>query len=376
MMKILFFIPTLRGGGAEKVLSDLAKFLNKNKYEITIKTIFNEGVHVKKVKSYVNYDYVFNSSEDRTIRSRISHKLMQHLQKLPSKILWILFIHQRYDIEIAFMEGISTKIISGSMIKKSKKIAWVHTDLISNTESEKQYLNLEEAIKCYKVFDEIFCVSEIARESFEKKYDMRASVQNNIIDDAGIKKLASEAIKETNLFKDSFTIISIGRLIKVKGYQRLLETHLKLLNEGFNYRLMIIGDGPDRASLQKFIDDNNISENTFLLGFKRNPYNYLARSNLFVSSSFAEGYPLVLAEALTLEIPVMATENAGAINVLENGRYGLLVENNTDSLYEHMKRILIDRELYTQLKEKAKLGSKIFNTNQKINEFEKILDSQ
>lgn len=372
-MKIMFFIRTLLGGGAEKVLSDLVINLNNSKYDITVISLYNEGIYINKIKDKVQYRYVFETQNCSDKLKRIKYKFGYWFKYIPTKILWLFCVHHKYDIEIAFMEGISTKIVSGSINSHSKKIAWIHTDLINNTEAEGQFFSFRDQLKSYSKFDNVVGVSSGVKKSFEEKFGIAAQVQYNIIDEKAIIDKSIETIEENNLF-DKFTIISVGRLTEPKGYERLLRVHKKLIEEGFDYRLLILGEGEKRPLLENFIDDNQLSESVSLLGFKDNPYKYMAKANLFVCSSIAEGFSTVATEAVVLGIPILTTNCAGMEDLLGNSEYGLITKNNEEDLYLGLKKLIQDKSTYEFYKNKVKERSQSFKMSKRLEEYEQILD--
>ena len=135
MKKVLFFIDSLNGGGAEKVLTDIVCNIDKSKYDITVLTYWNRGIYVKDVKNISNITYKTCFKELKVgknifkkIYNMIVIKLRENIAKLFPKQFYNIVIKDNYDIEIAFIEGITTKIISYSTNKNSKKYAWVHID--------------------------------------------------------------------------------------------------------------------------------------------------------------------------------------------------------------------------------------------------------
>lgn len=114
--------------------------------------------------------------------------------------------------------------------------------------------------------------------------------------------------------------------------------HKRLIDEGFEYELWILGDGIKRESYEEFIRLNNIKEYTKLLGFKKNPYKYIKQCDSYICSSRMEGYSLVVAESIILEKPIVSTMCSGPIELIENGEYGILVENSIDGIYSGMKK--------------------------------------
>lgn len=133
-LKLLFLIESLSGGGAEKVLSVLLKHLDKTKFDITLCTIVDTGIYAEEVKKYVKYTSVLGNLQKKNLLGKIVYKILYLFiyRILPSQLIYTLFIPKKNDIEIAFVEGFCTKILSHSTNKKAQKIAWAHTDLINN----------------------------------------------------------------------------------------------------------------------------------------------------------------------------------------------------------------------------------------------------
>ena len=113
MKKVLFFIDTLEDGGVSKVLLDLLKYINKNKYEITVMSLYNLGGCIEKVKEYADYKYCFYipSEDDKSLSTYIYKKFWSTMLKIPEKFMYRYFIKEKYDVEVAFMHGWSTKFI-------------------------------------------------------------------------------------------------------------------------------------------------------------------------------------------------------------------------------------------------------------------------
>ena len=120
---VLFLIDSLAGGGAEKVLIDLTNNLDYSKYNIEVKTIYNEGVYIKQLNKNIKYTSFIK--KPNIWKKRIVNRLIKYL---PSRVMYDLIIIKRYDVEIAFLETLSTKVMTGSN-SNANKIAWVHTDI-------------------------------------------------------------------------------------------------------------------------------------------------------------------------------------------------------------------------------------------------------
>lgn len=177
MKKIMFMTNTLYGGGAEKVLQTILKNLNFEKYDVTLYSLHREVLDPDKYPPNLKYKAVFDAYSGHSRLGRFLYGLYAMIrgkcfQILPSRIFYRLFIRGTFDVEVAFIEGESTKIISGSPNKKSRKIAWVHVDLEANPWTDFLYKNKQDESLHYQKFDKIVCVSDGVKQSFLKKYSL------------------------------------------------------------------------------------------------------------------------------------------------------------------------------------------------------------
>ena len=380
MIKVLFFLESLGGGGAEKVLVNLIKGLDKSKYNITVKVMSDVGVYNDEIAEIIKCKSIISGKNyGKNIFHNIFYKIKYKLiYLLPKKIIYKIIAREKYDVEVAFIEGFATAVISESKNKLSKKIAWIHVDPLERNYADGYFKNLEEHSQCYKKFDKIVCVSKSVERSAIKKYGITLNnimTQYNPIDEDDIKKRANEKINI--LDSSAIKFITIGRLVEQKGYDRLIRV-IKRLKEEYDgvFQLLILGDGEKKKQLGEYIKENKLTNIVKLQGFVKNPYPYLKNSDLFICSSRAEGYSLVIAESLILNVPVISTKCSGPNELLDFGKYGMLVENDEDSLYLGLKNIIDDRNKLKELKKKSQKRLEIFNYKKTIERIEKkILDN-
>ncbi len=371
MKKILFLIGTLGDGGAERVLVDMVNHMSQNKFDITVMTIINEGTRIKELLPHIHYKSIVSQKESwlRNVHIKLITKI------LPARLIYKAYIKEKYDIEVAFLEGLATKIISASNNKNSRKIAWVHTDLMQFFSSVNVFLNYETNKEAYEKFDNIVGVSKEVVTAFIKRFSWKkdnVSVIYNVNDDKAIRYKAKETI-DLPQKNGRIRIVSCGRLCEQKGYDRLLRIHKKLQDEGLKYDLWIVGDGDQREYLENYIRENNLEETVTLFGFHQNPYPIIVNADLFVCSSRTEGYSTVVTEAYILGKPVITTNVAGTLEPEECPRYSILCENDEKSLYEAIKSVLEDPKQIQVFKEKMKGHMKYFNTDYQIDKIEKFL---
>lgn len=256
-----------------------------------------------------------------------------------------------YDIEIAFKEGFCTIFVANGM--SHKKVNWIHLDYkVQNYSSN--YMPLLK--KTLAFIDEQVAVSQVAAKSYEEVFELKKPVRviHNIIQQDVIKEKYNAPIDETrqSIFSnEELSFISVGRLVDQKGYDRLIEVHHRLIQEGLKHNIMIIGNGDDEVMLREKIEQYQLQDSFKLLGYRENPFPYFKLADGFILSSRYEGLPTVVFESLLCETPVIATKVAGIEEQLENNVYGLVVENNEESLYVGMKEMLQNPKKLKQMKE-------------------------
>lgn len=364
-IKILFMINNLYGGGAEKVLQTLLGQLDKNKYDIVLYGVTNEQYNTRIYPKNITYKSVFSGQYHSTIKSVFLIKVINKFKlfiynNFSAKLFYKLFIKGIYDVEVAFIEGYSTRIISGSQ-QKSKKLAWVHIDLDANHWSAIAYKSLNDEIAVYKEFDSIICVSESVKITFAKKFGIinTLNVCYNPID---VDDIILKGQKAINISKSKdFLISAMGRLANQKGFDRLIRCTKRLVDAQYSVELWILGKGDDEKLLKNLITKYNLEEHVKLLGFQSNPYKYIKQCDLFVCSSRSEGFSLVIGEAYILNKPVISTNCAGPDELLNFGEYGLLVDNSEQGIYEGILAVLNSTSQLEKLKLKAKERAGFFN---------------
>lgn len=367
--KILFLIESFAGGGVEKVFVDLINNLDIKKYDITVISIWDYGIRKKDLRKDIKYRSIFPNIKGI---SRVFHPFVE---KSSGRLLYQLGIREKYDIEIAFLEGRATKIIGASTNKKSRKIAWVHIDLSHGHWSTKTFRNnLELEKSCYKKFNDLVFVSNSAKDGFIKLFgdnfeNQRLHVKYNPIISKDVVKKGREPLPELIKPSNKPLLVTSGRLVSQKGYERLLRVCDQLNKENFNYELWILGEGWGRSHLEDLIQKYQLT-NIKLLGFKENPYKYIKQGDIFVCSSVNEGFSLVIAEAMILELPVISTNCAGPNELLNFGDYGMLVDNSEEGLYNGLKNLLSNENLISYYREKSKERISFFNVDYCVHQIE------
>lgn len=367
MTKVLFLIPNLAHGGAEKVLVNLANNMNKTKFDVTVQTLFDVGVN----RQYLNFDVKYTGGFKRMPRGNT------YVMKLfsPEK-LFKYFIRDNYDIIVSYLEGPTARIVSGCTNPNTKLVSWIHIEQHTKELASKNFRSYKEALDCYSKFDRTVCVSDTVKDDFESIFDTKKSVEvlYNTNESEKIKKLSDEKVDDVNFSKDIINIISVAKIVPSKGYDRLMKIHKRLIEENIKNHIYIFGIGEEKEKYEKYLAENNLTDTFTFLGYRDNPYKYVKKADLYVCSSRREGFSTAVTEALIVGTPVVSTNCSGAYELLgKNNEYGIVTENNEDALYEGVKKMLTTPDLLEAYAVKAKERGKAFSTEKTVKAVEEML---
>ncbi len=359
MVKILFLIHDLGQGGAEKVLVNLVNNMDCEKFDLSVTALFGGGVNEQFLASDIKYKAVFKKAIPG------NSKIMKLFSP---KTLYKFFVKEKYDIIVSYLEGPSARIVSGCTDKEAKLVSWIHVEQHNLQKACGAFRSEKEAADCYNRFDHTVCVSETVRQDFLSIFpSVKPSVVlYNTNESDKIKELATDPISDSIMQSDSVNIIGIGTLKKSKGFDRLQRIHLKLKNEGYGVHTYVLGKGPEKESLDKFSEENDISDSFTLLGYHTNPYKFVANSDLFVCTSFAEGFSTAATEALIVGTPVCTVRVSGMDEMLGENEYGIVCDNDEEALYESIKKLLDEPALLEHYKKQAELRGKDFSTEETV----------
>ena len=364
--KILFLIHDLGQGGAEKVLVNLVNNMDPAKFDITVTALFGGGVNEQFLKPHVRLRTIYK----HMIRGN------SHLMKLltPHQ-LHTLCVKEHYDIEVAYMEGPASRVISGCPDPDTKLITWIHVQQEDMKRLSGSFRSEAEARKCYDRFDQAVCVSQYVMGDFTGilDYQKPCRVLYNTVESDTILALSAEAAP--HLADDgTVRLVAVGSLKESKGYNRLLRCIRQLRSDGYPIHLYILGIGPQQQELEALCSEYGIVDRVTFLGYDTNPYKYVAKCQLFVCASFAEGFSTAATEALIVGTPVCTVEVSGMKEMLgEHNEYGLVTENDENALYHGLRKLLDDPALLHHYKNQAALRGRDFSTQETVRAVEEML---
>lgn len=365
-IKILFLIHDLGPGGAEKVLVNLVNHLDPLQFDISVLSLFSGGVNEQFLKPHIHYRACFHHMPRGN----------SHLMKLLSpRQLHRWLIKEHYDIEVSYLEGPSARIISGCPNAGTKLVSWIHVEQHTRKVAAKAFRSYRESAQCYQNFHKTICVSEYVKQDFIGIYpDIPAiDVYYNTNETEQIMQKMQEPVSAGLFRDDEIKLCGVGKLMPIKGFDRIVRIHHRLLAEGYPVHTYLLGDGPERAKIEDYIGQNHLESSVTLLGYCTNPYKYVANCDLFLCASTAEGFSTAATEALIVGTPVCTVDVSGMKEMLgENNEYGIVTENNEDALYRGIKRFLDDPDLLAHYKKQAKERGQKFSTQETVNAVERM----
>lgn len=380
-------------GGLEKCLINVCDNLDYNKYDVDL-YLSNEGrTLLDKLNKNVNllpdspyFKDVYNASIVTSVKTLLKKKkpifalyrIIRFLRvrfkdNLYRKSDWkmmqktMLKIDKKYDIAIGFAEGTSCYYVA-NCVNADVKIGCFHTDL------KRINHNWELDEQAFKTLDKIVTVSKNSLNSLKEIHPecrdkfccihLPALMDYDEMDKYSLEK---NCIDEE---KDAVKIISVGRLVELKGFHLCVEPCRKLLDDGFNVKWYVAGEGEHRSVLEKLINQYNLENNFILLGNCPNPYKYIHSSDICVQPSSYEGFSLSVIEGKYFKKPMVVTDIPSNLEMIKDGFNGLIVKRNETDIYNAVKRLVSDEDLRKKLGNEPTLGNMSNETI--IQEFESL----
>lgn len=376
-IKVLFRLRSLEMGGVQRVVLDLLRNLPKEKFDITLALNLYQGELRTEIPKDIKLITLAKGKEDLSknpilLKIQLLFRLLKlrFYEKFP-EILYKRKIDKLYDLEVA-PGYIEFESVLNSPNKKSRKIGWFHTDV----GYDKDQARVLKRIELMKKFDWMIFGSSQTRQVIEDLYGVnypKSSVIYNVIN-------MEEAREKSKLFKIDYdtkpVFSSVGRLHSRKGYDVLMKVHQRLIQEGFQHSVAVVGGGNEMENLRNQAKALNV-ENTFLLhDTQQNPYAYIESADYFILPSRSESYPLIIGEAMGLGKPIISTNVGGIPEMIAHEKDGLLVNFDEEEIYQAMKRFLTDIELVQNLKSGAAKASEKFDYQRIYDQITEVFEKQ
>lgn len=367
MIKVLFMIHDLSVGGAEKVLVNLVNNMDRNKFDVTIMSLFDVGVNKQFLKSDVKYISCFKHAIPGN-----SH----YLKLLTPRQLYKWLVKDNYDIVVSYLEGPTARIAGGAP-DDVKVVSWIHISLPTTKDISQSFRSFEEAKLCYSRAQKIVFVSESVKEVFLSHFPyLHGSVLYNTIETDEIIKKSKNTIDDTLFKKNTFHWCGVGKIVSAKGFDRMIKLQKRMIENGYRTHFHALGTGEQLDEFKKMTFDYNITDSVTFWGYQTNPYKFVANCDLYVCASYAEGFSTAATEALIVGTPVCTVDVSGMKEMLgHNNEYGIVVENDDEQLYNAIKALIDDPLLLNHYKTMAKERGKSFSTENTVRAVEDMLCS-
>lgn len=379
--KILFVINTMGQAGAEMALIELMKKLDSlGEYEIFLYSIIPCGELFKKVPNNVvvlNKSFstssvlsfgghiriaktVINSFFYKLTGFRLIKYMLKNIREQKSsgrklqydKLLWRLLAKGRpntkgqYDLAVAYTEGAATYYVA-EKVSATSKASFVHIDY-----EEAGYTPLMDH-DSYEFMNSIYVVSKAVGEKFTNvypKYQHKVKLFRNLLDKDNIIEKAKSGQGFTDIF-EGIRLVTVGRLHYQKGYDIAIEALAKIIDDGYNVRWYIIGEGSERGNLEKLIKEYSLEDSFILMGMQDNPYPYMLQADIYVHGTRFEGKSIAIEEAQILGKAILASNCTGNTEQIISGYDGLLFELTSDNLVKGLKLLIDKPDLRKQYEE-------------------------
>lgn len=377
-IKVLFRLRSLEMGGVPRVILDLLRNLPKDKFDFTLMLNLYQGELINDIPNDVKLIVVEKGKEQMSsnpiinkIQLAFRRLKLEIYHKFPS-ILYTLKVPEKFDIEVS--PGYAEfDMVLNSPDKKSRKIGWFHTD-VSYDKDEKRVLS---RIEKMKHFDFMIFGSKQTRQVIDDLYQVKypkSTVIYNVIK-------VDEVLKKADLVDYSFqtdlpVFSSMGRLHHRKGYHTLMKVHKRLLDDGFQHKIAVIGGGNEMENLQNQRKELNVEDSFLLLDSQTNPYPYIKASDYFILPTQSESYPLVIGEVMCMRKPIISTNVGGISEMIDDGVDGMLIKYDEQEMYDAMKQFMMNPDFVAKLIKGTEMAYNKFDEKEIYRQVSDVFEQQ
>ena len=351
--KVAFVIDSYTKGGVALAMQVLLQFLAKKDYEITL---FVKNYDTEKMLPVPEGITCLPWPAEHS--GFTANRLMELLswRNFGKKAVYRARRRQifpgEFDCAVAYqMVQNDVTVVALEKINAKRKILWLHGKKNFREKDLPFYDTL------YAKADQIVCVSLQTEERFQRlmpKCADKTVTIHNVYDIEAILTRAQDPAEGMEKNQNSAAIVSVGRISKEKGFDRVPAVVQRLTVEGYDVQWYIVGDGNTRETVAADIRDRQLDDRIHLLGHRTNPYPYVQQCDIYVQPSYTEGFCTSTMEAKILCKPVVTTDVPGMEEQFVSGENGLIVKSSVDGLYEGIKQMLDHPELMEKITEKLR----------------------
>lgn len=358
--KILIVMMSLSTGGTISALKALMQTSFSKNNDISILTLCNTGFDQNpELKKYLIMpgkfaQLWFMNITNASLLTKILMlpiKVIKNTPWLGNKIDTMISKHiarsaerkKRYDSVISFSEHIIPGIVQH--FKNENKIVWIHCDYGNRIKRNDEHI--------FNKYRKIVCVSKFTRESFAKRYpslEEKVEYLYNVCSTDSIKAKSEDEINDRLFDTSSFTILSIGRIAPVKRFHEIPAIARRLKDTGCAFKWYIMGGGSNEYTdkIKISIESNGVMDEVIMLGVRSNPFPYLKRADLLVSTSESEACPMIFNEAKILGTPIVSADFGSSYEFIKEKRDGVIT--SLEEMHNDIATLINDKEKYNMYK--------------------------
>ncbi|WP_440653637.1 glycosyltransferase [Candidatus Pelagibacter sp. HIMB1506] len=354
-IKLYFFHPYSRIGGADLSLSRLINSLDKKKYSITFITL-----EKPKINYYLNRKIDIKVIKQKRVIFSI-FDLREIVKKNKEKFSKVIFLsNQNFANVISIISLLGIKWVKIILIERNNPIELNYSGKIKD-KIIKVLIKLT-----YRFSDRIIAISKELGRDLQKLCKKKVTTIYNPSFDKNILKFIK---KKKN--SDTKIILNVARFEKQKNHSMLLESFKDIHNQ-VNANLLLVGYGAEKKKISNFINKNKLNNRIIIVKDYINVFKYYKIADLFVLTSLYEGFGNVLVEAGIFKIPIISTDcKSGPKEILNNGKYGDLVKIGQT---KKLSKLILKNLKFPNKNKITKMykSLKRFNIQNHINAYEKI----
>ncbi len=364
--KILFIIPNLKSGGAEKSLVTLLQLFDYERFDVSLFLFRKEGVFLEFVPPEVRiitagdyFDYFDGDAKRafsfflkkfrfdlifyrclyaRSLKNKDSYKQETSLWKYLKKSINIPAEH--FDCIIGYLEGTANWLACD--MQAEKKIGYLHSYLPKTGSDKKNFIQM------IKGFDDFVAVSDKVLSSLNElapDYSRFHKIQN-IVSPSFAFSLSDQ---KTEIKKSGLTILTVGRMFFEKGIDIAVDACKILVDRGYEFKWYHIGTGAEKPNITKQIAEYKLEDSFILLGEKANPYPYFKLCDIYVQPSRSEGWGITVTEAKIFNRPIVVTRFPSVYEQILHEKNGLICDIDAESVASAVERLINDENLRNRL---------------------------
>lgn len=355
-IKVLHIIPNLGMGGAENITISIAKYLDKEKFDVEIVSMFSENSCVDKYKKII-------------AESKIPVTFLDKKPGLDISIvrkLFFLIRDKRPDIVHTHLYACVYVLVPEFFNRVKGRVHTVH----NIAEKEIPALHRKIMKVAYKFFNVIpIAINQSVQSSIEKSYKLPITKIPVVRNGVDISKFYSE--KKAN--GANLTLINVGRFSPQKNHELLIQCYKRLLEKYESLKLILVGEGELKRNIEQLVIDNKMQDKVLFTGNVINVEDYLAKADIFLMTSDYEGLPLSVIEAMAAGLPIVSTKAGGVVDLVRDKENGILTEvGNKDEVVDAVSRLISDQETRKSMGKKSRELADKYSVRMMTKQYEKL----